>query len=151
MERMPKYYGDSGSDFKLMTHLYDDATTMLESIERGQRLNGLFVNLDYLNLHFQDNFYAYFTGKGNCLGRIDQVAKTVLWTSYDTVLERIQNFGDGLNYLLDGPHLKSRKEYACVGIYSANCPDYVIAEYGCYWHTVRPTHTHTLQKKVAFN
>ena len=41
MERMPKYYSASGSDFKLMTHLYDDATTMLEGMERGWRLNGL--------------------------------------------------------------------------------------------------------------
>lgn len=41
MERMPKHYTDAaGSDFKLMTHLYDDATTILESIERGCSLNG---------------------------------------------------------------------------------------------------------------
>ena len=40
MERMPKCYSEFGPDFKLMTHLYDDATTMLESIERGFDLNG---------------------------------------------------------------------------------------------------------------
>lgn len=41
MERMPKHFTDSaGSDSKLMTHLYDDATTILESLERGCSLNG---------------------------------------------------------------------------------------------------------------
>ena len=42
LERMPKHYDDAaaGSETKLMTHLYDDAKTILESLERGCSLNG---------------------------------------------------------------------------------------------------------------
>ncbi|KAH9400419.1 hypothetical protein TYRP_001984, partial [Tyrophagus putrescentiae] len=118
MERMPKHYDDAaaGSETKLMTHLYDDAKTILESLERGCSLNG----------------------SGNCLGRIEQSTKSVSWWNYNSVMERVAHFGDGLYQLLGGDEfISGRKgEAACVGIYSANCPEYVIAEYGSYWHSL---------------
>ena len=51
-------------------------------------------------------------------------------------MERLKNFGNGLYYILDGASFKSRKQVPCVGIYSANCSDYVVAEYGCFTHSL---------------
>lgn len=55
----------------------------------------------------------------------------VTWMNYETVLCRVKHFADGLVKLGIKPASQS-----CVGIYSANCSQYVIAEYGCYRHTM---------------
>lgn len=116
MERLPKYLPNGFQVNKLMTNLFEDATTMLESMERGTRLNG----------------------DGNCLGRIDNVAKLVTWINYQTVMKRITNFGNGLYHILDGAKIRNQTNgmFPCIGIYSKNCPEYVIAEYGCYWQSL---------------
>ncbi|KAI2804194.1 hypothetical protein BLOT_003173 [Blomia tropicalis] len=48
MERLPKYLPNGFQVNKLMTNLFEDATTMLESMERGTRLNG-FINFFQLS------------------------------------------------------------------------------------------------------
>lgn len=135
MERMPKHFTDAaGSDSKLMTHLYDDATTILESLERGCSLNGQSFWLMFYQLPV---YFCFPLGSGNCLGRIEQSTKSVSWWSYKTVMERVAHFGDGLYHLLGGVEmLAGRSEPACIGIYSVNVPEYIIAEYGCYWHSL---------------
>lgn len=87
---------------------------------------------------FKNHLSNSGTGSGNCLGRIEQSTKSVSWWNYNSVMERVAHFGDGLYQLLGGDEfISGRKgEAACVGIYSANCPEYIIAEYGSYWHSL---------------
>lgn len=72
----------------------------------------------------------------NCLGRIELDKRSVSWLSYETVLKRIKNFGNGLYRTLGEESYRSRHEPPCVGIFATNCAEYVIAEYGCYWHSL---------------
>ena len=53
-------------------------------------------------------------------------------------MKRITNFGNGLYHILDGAKIRNQTNgmFPCIGIYSKNCPEYVIAEYGCYWQSL---------------
>lgn len=108
MERLPKYYIEHGH---FMTHLHDDARSLIEAFERGHKLNPL----------------------GNCLGRIDLLEKKVNYSNYSLVYDRIKNFGNGLFNLLNGA--RQDQQPAMVAIYSGNCPEYIISEYGCYYQS----------------
>ena len=93
----------------------------------------------FFNYHlFCHNISFFQIGDGNCLGRIDNAAKLVTWINYQTVMKRITNFGNGLYHILDGAKIRNQTNgmFPCIGIYSKNCPEYVIAEYGCYWQSL---------------
>lgn len=111
MERLPKYYIEHGH---FMTHLHDDARSLIEAFERGHRINP----------------------QGNCLGRIDLAEKKVIYSNYATVYERIKNFGNGLYSLLNGTRQSQQQLLPqTVAIYSGNCSEFIVAEYGCYYHS----------------
>lgn len=65
------------------------------------------------------------------MGKINKSSETVEWLTYTQVLSRVKNFGDGLIQIGLKPGAKT-----FVGIYSTNCVEYVIAEYGCYNHSM---------------
>jgi long-chain acyl-CoA synthetase len=64
---------------------------------------------------------------GNCLGTINKKSNSVDWITYAQVLERINNFGNGLIHM----GLKCGQN-TFIGIYATNCVEYVFAEYGAY-------------------
>ena len=72
-----------------------------------------------------------YKDNGSCLGRTNRQTNTVDWITYEEVLARSKHFADGLLQL----GLKSKNQ-SSLGIYSANCPEYVIAEYGSYRHSI---------------
>ncbi|RWS09282.1 long-chain-fatty-acid--CoA ligase 6-like isoform X5 [Dinothrombium tinctorium] len=67
------------------------------------------------------------TPNGDCLGKIDVEKKKYEWLKYEELLKRSKNFGAGLVQLGLSPGSKTN-----IGMYSKNCVEYTIAEYGCY-------------------
>ncbi|KAI2797681.1 hypothetical protein BLOT_015404 [Blomia tropicalis] len=93
---------------QLMTCLHDDCTTVLESVFRGQRI----------------------TNNGQCAGSICRETRTVQWFTYSDLLTRIKHFGDGLI------SLKQQPAKSVIGMFCRNRIEYMIAEFGCYWHSL---------------
>ncbi|RWS27646.1 Long-chain-fatty-acid--CoA ligase 6-like protein [Leptotrombidium deliense] len=62
-----------------------------------------------------------------CIGNIDTENKKYVWLTYEEVIERAKNFGSGLVRIGLNPSTKTN-----IGIYSKNCAEYTIVEYGCY-------------------
>lgn len=78
-------------------------------------------------------WFAHFplpTDNGKCLGQVNREEKCVEYLTYAEVRTRMHHFADGLIRL----DLQPKK--SCLGIYAANSREYVIAEYGCYRHTL---------------
>jgi len=70
---------------------------------------------------------AGLTGSGDCLGWRQSPTSPYQWLSYNEVIARAQNFGSGLLSMGLRPG-----EHTMVGIYSRNCPEWVIAEHGLH-------------------
>lgn len=72
---------------------------------------------------------TFVTVDGNCVGSINKARNGVDWLTFEQVLVRNKHFGDGLLQLGLKPKLT-------FGIYSMNTPEYTIAEYACYRHSI---------------
>nr|XP_046919477.1 long-chain-fatty-acid--CoA ligase 5-like [Dermatophagoides farinae]XP_046919478.1 long-chain-fatty-acid--CoA ligase 5-like [Dermatophagoides farinae] len=90
-----------------ITHYYDQCRTMNDVLTTGAKLS-----ID-----------------GNCVGSINKARNGVDWLTFEQVLVRNKHFGDGLLQLGLKPKLT-------FGIYSMNTPEYTIAEYACYRHSI---------------
>lgn len=88
---------------------------------------------------------AGLTGSGDCLGWRQSPTSPYQWLSYNEVIARAQNFGSGLlsmglrpgEHTMVGTATNSTKPdlfdaLVQVGIYSRNCPEWVIAEHGLH-------------------
>lgn len=76
-------------------------------------------------------FLVIFTVNGPCLGFRDSLSKPYTWWKYNEVLMKIRNFGSGLVLmgLQPSPH-------TFLGIYSNNCPEWVITEQAAYSYSM---------------
>ena len=74
-----------------------------------------------------DLFIYIYIDNGPCLGWREDPTQKYQWMSYDESLLRAHHFGSGLIALglRPGPE-------TLVGIYSQNCPEWVLSEYGLY-------------------
>ena len=86
--------------------------------------------LKNFNKPYQPHHHFLSGDAGRCLGRSNRATNSVDYLSYGTVLKRQKAFADGLLQLGLKPHSSK------VGIYSANSPEYVLAEYGAYRHSL---------------
>ena len=86
--------------------------------------------LKNFNKPYQPHHHFLSGDAGRCLGRSNRATNSVDYLSYGTVLKRQKAFADGLLQLGLQPH------HSKVGIYSANSPEYVLAEYGAYRHSL---------------
>lgn len=94
--------------------------------ERERKSKGIFsitILINLINLTLSGD-------AGRCLGRSNRATNSVDYIPYGTVLKRQKTFADGLLQLGLKPHSSK------VGIYSANSPEYVLAEYGAYRHSL---------------
>ncbi|XP_075678436.1 long-chain-fatty-acid--CoA ligase 5-like [Dermatophagoides pteronyssinus] len=98
---------DDPSQLNFITHYYDACRTMNDVLPNGAKLS-----ID-----------------GKCVGSINKARNGVDWLTYEQVLERNKHFGDGLLHI----GLKPNNTF---GIYSMNTPEYTIAEYACYRHSI---------------
>ncbi|KZS19374.1 Long-chain-fatty-acid--CoA ligase 5 [Daphnia magna] len=98
-----------GGEIKLLRYLYEDTRTLYDVFRRGERVSN----------------------NGPCLGwRVDPT-KPYQWMSYKESLLRAQNFGSGLVAL--GLHPGPG---TLVGIYSQNCPEWILGEYALYTYSM---------------
>ncbi|KAB7503360.1 Long-chain-fatty-acid--CoA ligase 1 [Armadillidium nasatum] len=89
-----------------MKYFYEDAKTLYEVFRRGVRESN----------------------NGPCLGSRDPSSgKGYQWLNYNEALLRAKNFGSGLVALGLEPGVKT-----FVGIYSQNCPEWILTEQGLY-------------------
>lgn len=91
-------------DGKLSTFYYEDVKTTHEALLRGIRV----------------------TNNGPCLGTRQPSSKEYVWTSYQQLYDNAQQLGSA--FLAKG--LKP-VDTTCIGIYSPNCPEWVISEEAC--------------------
>uniref|UniRef100_A0A6A7FS43 Long-chain-fatty-acid--CoA ligase n=2 Tax=Hirondellea gigas TaxID=1518452 RepID=A0A6A7FS43_9CRUS len=90
---------------KFMKYLYEDTRTLYEVFRRGVRESN----------------------NGPCLGWRDGPNRPYQWLHYNEALLRARNFGAGLVVLGLEPGPKTY-----VGIYSQNCPEWILTEQGLY-------------------
>lgn len=72
-----------------------------------------------------------FTDNGPCLGWRDGYNKPYQWLHYNEALLRAKNFGSGLVSLGLAPGPQT-----LVGLYSQNCPEWVLVEQACYTYSL---------------
>jgi len=68
---------------------------------------------------------------GPCLGFRKTLFSGYQWMTYEEVIKRAENFGSGLISMGLSPGV-----HTMVGIYSKNCPEWVIAEQGLYSYSM---------------
>ncbi|KAF6208422.1 hypothetical protein GE061_016878 [Apolygus lucorum] len=104
MIRVSKFYKDS-KEGKFVSCLSEDAKTLYETFRKGAKLSN----------------------NGKCLGWREGPGKPYQWLHYNETLLRARNFGCGLMAigLQPGPN-------TFVGIYSQNCPEWILVEQGAY-------------------
>jgi len=102
-------FAKEGKEMKFMRYLYDDTRTLYDVFRRGARVSN----------------------NGPCLGWREGSNKQYTWMRYEEALLRAQNFGSGLVSL--GLQAGSN---TLVGIYSQNCPEWVLAEHGLYSYSM---------------
>lgn len=76
-----------------------------------------------MSFHLLDN--------GPCLGWRDGFNKPYQWLHYNEALLRAKNFGSGLLSLGLAPGPQT-----LVGLYSQNCPEWVLTEQACYTYSL---------------
>jgi len=74
---------------------------------------------------------AAISSGGLCLGWRSSPSLPYQWSTYEEVIKRAKNFGSGLISMGLSPGVHSM-----VGIYSKNCPEWVIAEQGVYSYSM---------------
>ena len=90
----------------------------------------------HVNKECRTVFEAFRHGAGQsngglCLGWRTSQAQPFQWMTYSEVLLRAQNFGSGLITMGVEPGVHSM-----VGIYSRNCPEWVIVEQGVFSYSM---------------
>jgi len=90
---------------EVTSFIYDDAKTLLEMMQRGCRVSG----------------------NGQCLGSRSSGKSEYSWITYGEVIERSKNLSSGLVHL----GMKTGQN-SFVGIYSQNCPEWILTEHACY-------------------
>ncbi|KAK7469687.1 hypothetical protein BaRGS_00036316 [Batillaria attramentaria] len=103
--------GYLSANANLMTYLYDDAKTTYEAFLRGLRVSN----------------------NGRCLGRRTGPNRSYKWLTYQEVLEKAQWFGSALIACGMKPGNST-----FLGIYSANCVEWAVADLGCQMFSMVP-------------
>ncbi|XP_054266091.1 long-chain-fatty-acid--CoA ligase 1 isoform X2 [Macrosteles quadrilineatus] len=106
--RVSKFYKES-KDGKFVSFLSPDARTLYDTFRKG----------------------AKESNNGKCLGWHEGPSKPYQWLHYNETLLRARNFGSGLVSLGLAP---SASTY--IGIYSQNCPEWVLVEQGAYCYSM---------------
>jgi len=102
-------WNEDTQNFEFTRTIDDECTTMYEAFRKGEVMsNG-----------------------GICLGWRSSPAHPYQWITYGEALQRAKNFGSGLLSMGLSPGVHSM-----VGIYSRNCPEWVIAEQGLYCYSM---------------
>jgi len=99
----------SARDWQFHEHIPKETQTLFEAFRHG----------------------ATLSAGGLCLGWRNSGLLPFQWLTYNEVLLRAQNFGSGLISMGLSPGVHSM-----VGIYSRNCPEWVIAEQGLYCYSM---------------
>lgn len=73
----------------------------------------------------------YFADNGKCLGWHEGPTKPYQWLHYNETLLRARNFGSGLVAMGLAPAATTY-----VGIYSQNCPEWILVEQGAYCYSM---------------
>uniref|UniRef100_A0A8B9LAR6 long-chain-fatty-acid--CoA ligase n=1 Tax=Astyanax mexicanus TaxID=7994 RepID=A0A8B9LAR6_ASTMX len=97
-----------GDSPELLTHYFEDATTLYEVFQRG----------------------LHVSGDGPCLGsRLPN--QPYKWLSYKEVMTRAEHLGSGLLYQGCQPNSDQ-----LVGVFAQNRPEWIIAELACYTYSM---------------
>lgn len=108
MVRVSKFYKEA-REGKFVSCLHSDARTLYDTFRRG----------------------AKESNNGPCLGWRETPTKPYQWLHYNETLLRAKNLGSGLVTLGLAPGVKS-----FVGIYSVNCPEWVLTEQAVYAYSM---------------
>lgn len=106
--RVSTFYKEA-AEGKFIGYLSDDAKTLYETFRKGAKVSG----------------------NGQCLGYRNSISRPYNWFRYSEVLTKIKNFGSGLILLGLQPSPQT-----FVGIYSDNCPEWVITEHAAYSYSM---------------
>ncbi|XP_066994601.2 long-chain-fatty-acid--CoA ligase 1 isoform X5 [Anabrus simplex] len=106
--RVSKFYKDS-KDGRFISYLDKDVRTLYDSFRHGAKVSN----------------------NGPCLGWREGPQKPYQWLSYNETLLRAKNFGSGLVALGLQPSPDT-----FVGIYSQNCPEWILTEQGAYCYSM---------------
>ncbi|XP_043522529.1 long-chain-fatty-acid--CoA ligase 1 isoform X2 [Frieseomelitta varia] len=106
--KVSRFYKDS-KEGKFVSFLYEDTRTLYDGFRKGAKVSN----------------------NGPCLGWRDGPNKPYQWLHYNETLLRAKNFGSGLVSLglMPGSH-------ALVGLYSQNCPEWILTEQACYTYSL---------------
>ncbi|KAI5755194.1 hypothetical protein M8J77_014875 [Diaphorina citri] len=104
--RVSKFFSGA-SEGKFLSTLYDDVKTLYDAFRKG----------------------AKESNNGRCLGWRQNISRPYQWIHYNQALLRARNFGSGLLGLGVNPG-------SFVGIYSQNCPEWIITEQGAYCYSM---------------
>ncbi|XP_013200983.1 long-chain-fatty-acid--CoA ligase 5 isoform X1 [Amyelois transitella] len=108
MVRVSKFYKDAKNG-RYLRYLHDDTRTLYETFRRGVKESN----------------------NGNCLGWREGPNKPYVWQTYNETLLRAKNFGSGL--ICQG---LSPGQNTFVGIYSQNCPEWIMTEQAAYCYSM---------------
>ncbi|XP_049803053.1 long-chain-fatty-acid--CoA ligase 1 isoform X1 [Schistocerca nitens] len=106
--RVSKFYKES-KEGKFVSFLDEDVRTLYETFRKG----------------------AKESNNGPCLGWREGPNRPYQWLNYNEALLRAKNFGSGLVALGLTP-----SPTTFVGIYSQNCPEWIITEQGAYCYSM---------------
>lgn len=106
--RVSKFYKDC-KDGQFVSYLDKDVRTLYDSFRKG----------------------AKESNNGPCLGWREGPNKPYQWLNYNEALLRAKNFGSGLVALGLAP-----SPTTFVGIYSQNCPEWILTEQGAYCYSM---------------
>lgn len=108
MVRVSKFYKEAKNG-RFLRYLHEDTRTLYETFRRGVKESN----------------------NGNCLGWREGPNKPYVWQTYNETLLRAKNFGSGLicQGLVPGQN-------TFVGIYSQNCPEWVMTEQAAYCYSM---------------
>ncbi|KAL1139986.1 hypothetical protein AAG570_006963 [Ranatra chinensis] len=108
MVRVSRFYKDS-KEGRFISYLTEDAKTLYEAFRRGAKVSN----------------------NGPCLGWREGVTKPYMWMHYNETLLRARNLGSGLVSMGLPP-----SSTTFVGIYSQNCPEWIITEQAAYCYSM---------------